>query len=104
MFARPLTSPVPRWTTGEYAPPRRPAHRLTDEQRQAFERLAALGAELPVGFTEEELLREYRRLARRYHPDRHAGCTTVEREHLSRNFADAAESYRCLRALVESRH
>lgn len=90
--------------TVDNPPARRPAHRLTDRQRRAFERLGVLGADLPAGFTSEELRREYRGLARRFHPDRHGDCSEMERQQRARNFAEAAESYSCLRALVETRH
>jgi len=104
LFARPLTSAPPRWIGGEAPPPRRPPHPFTDVQRLAFERLVRLGADLADDFTAEDLRREYRQLARRYHPDGHAHCGALERAQLARCFVDAAEDYRCLREVVETRH
>lgn len=103
LFARPLTSATPRWT-GEAKPRRRPAHTFTDVQRLAFERLVLLGADLADDFSAEDLRREYRRLARRFHPDAHAHCAPLERAQLARSFVEAAEDYRCLREVVETRH
>lgn len=100
----PLATGVPRWTLAAGAPARRPAHRLTAEQQLAFERFERLGARLPAGFTAEELRREYRQLALRFHPDRHADHAALEREQRAGNFAEAADLYRCLRAVVEPRH
>jgi DnaJ-class molecular chaperone len=59
---------------------------------------------VPAGFTAEELRREYRQLALRFHPDRHADQSALEREQRARNFAEAADLYRCLRAVVAPRH
>ena len=100
----PLTAAAPRWTLADGAPVRRPAHRLTAEQQQAFERFERLGARVPSGFTADELRREYRQLALRFHPDRHADRSALEREQRARNFAEAADLYRCLGAVVEPRH
>lgn len=100
----PLTAAAPRWTLPEGAPVRRPAHRLTAEQQHAFERFERLGARVPSGFTADELRREYRQLALRFHPDRHADRSALEREQRARNFAEAADLYRCLGAVLEPRH
>lgn len=104
LFSRPLTSAAPRWIGGEATPPRRPAHAFTDVQRLAFARFVLLGADLAADFTAEDLRREYRRLARRYHPDGHAHSAPLERAQLARSFVEAAEDYRCLREVVETRH
>lgn len=104
LFARPLTSAVPRWPLAPAARPRRARHLLNDVQQQAFERFAALGAPLEADFSIEELRRAYRRLAQRYHPDRHTAAAAAEREMLARGFTEAAAGYRCLRAVVEPRH
>lgn len=100
----PLPAAAPRWMLADGAPVRRPAHRLTAEQQQAFERFERLGARAPAGFTADELRREFRQLALRFHPDRHADRSPLEREQRARNFAEAADLYRCLRAVVEPRH
>lgn len=99
LHARPLTWPAPRWTTPGAGAPRAP-HRTTPAQRRAYEQFTLLGATLSAGFTEEELVGEYRRLARRFHPDHHARRDPIERAQLARNFVDLAESYRCLRTLL----
>ena len=95
-FAR-LAGPGP-------AAPRRVVHRLTATQQRAVDRLNALGADLAPGFSAAELLRAYRRLALRYHPDRNVEARPAERAQRSRQFADVAESCRCLRSLFEPRH
>lgn len=104
LFARPLTSAPARWPRLPVVRPPRPSHRLTAAQQSAFDRFAALGASLAIDFDADELRTEYRRLAQRYHPDRHPGAPAAERERMTRGFSDAAASYRCLRALVEPRH
>ena len=77
---------------------------LTDAQMRALETLRDLGAVLTADFTMVELRREYRRLARRVHPDSHPGSSRTEVERLSRQFAAATDSYQRLIAGVESRH
>ena len=69
--------------------PPRPRH-LTSLERQALD-----GARTP-----DELRRAYRTLARRYHPDRHHGCSPAERERLAHLFAEATEYYRMLAGRV----
>ena len=82
-----------------------PAQRLLSEvQMSALETLRALGAALAQDFTAIELRREYRRLARRIHPDSHPGCSRTESERLSRQFASATASYQRLLAIVDPRH
>jgi hypothetical protein len=106
LFARPLTASMPRWLwlSQPETPPVRPDHPLTDHQRQALDRLVDLGASLAANFTAAELRREYRLLAFRYHPDRHAGAGELERTSLARAFAATTTDYRSLRAVVEPRH
>ena len=67
-------------------------------------RAAGLGARLAADFTADELRREFRRLAQRYHPDRHGAASAGELESLSRRFSEATDGYRCLRAVVDARH
>jgi hypothetical protein len=82
----------------------RPSRVLSLAQQSALGTLLALGARLTPEFTSRELRREYRLIARRTHHDCHPDRTTVERAALSRQFADAAESYGRLLAIVEPRH
>lgn len=103
LFARAATA-APRWFPLPGARPRREAHRLTDLQQRAFDLLTRLGATLAGDFSADELRREYRRLAQRYHPDRHGDAGVSERAALARRFAEASDGYRCLRAVVEPRH
>ena len=103
VFARPLTTPLPRWPEAFPRPPRRP-HPLTADQQRALRCFLALGGEVADDFTAHELRREYRRLAHRYHPDRHLDRAPAERALLARQFADATDSYRCLAPVVGARH
>jgi hypothetical protein len=104
LFAQPLIATAPRWLSLQGQAPVRPDHALTDFQRQALDRLIDLGASLAANFTAAELRREYRLLAYRYHPDRHADAGEIERAGLARAFAAATADYRSLRAVVEPRH
>lgn len=67
-----------------------------DEARAALATLIGLGVNLPIAFTAAELRRQYRRLARRIHPDRHPTAPEPERRRLSHAFAAASDSYRVL--------
>ena len=58
--------------------------RLTSLERQTLDDAPTLDA----------LRRAYRKLARRYHPDRHPASSLAERERLARLFAEATEHYR----------
>lgn len=85
------------------APPRPtfvPARRvLTVAEQRALDRLLLLGARLDDQFSADELRREYRKLALRLHPDRHATAPAADRATLAEAFARATASYRCLRAV-----
>jgi hypothetical protein len=60
-------------------------------------RLTALDRQTLDGArTSDALRRAYRMLARRYHPDRHQGCSADERERLARLFAEATHRYHLL--------
>jgi DnaJ-like protein len=69
--------------------PSRPARKLT-----AAERIAE-------GMSLAELRSAYRRLARRYHPDRHPASTDGEKERLSGLFAEVTAHYRRIAAALE---
>ena len=86
------------------APTVRTERVLTDAQSRALETLRELGAVLAADFTLVELRREYRRLARRVHPDSHPGSSRMEAERLSRQFVSATDAYQRLLASVEPQH
>ncbi len=69
---------------------------LTPRQQVALGRLIDLGARLGDDYSEHELRRAFRQLARDYHPDSHPGCNEFERARLSRTFATVHEAYRQL--------
>ncbi|HET9267530.1 MAG TPA: DnaJ domain-containing protein [Vicinamibacterales bacterium] len=81
--ARPAPSPFPAPAPVESG---LPVH-LTAHDRKAMDDAR----------TPDALRRAYRTLARRYHPDRHQGCSAAERERLARLFAEATELYSSLR-------
>lgn len=92
----------PRMAPPQAAP--RPARVLTEVQRREFDALRRSGAALTADFTVAELRREYRKLARRFHPDSHPGCSASVAETLSREFAAVTASYQRLLASIEPRH
>lgn len=70
---------------------------LLPAERDALSWLRQCGeAGLPDDFTPDELKRAYRRLARRYHPDRHAGAGPSARATLEVTFRRVHEAYRLL--------
>jgi hypothetical protein len=95
---RPLTPPLFAFERPQTAAPRRasvqpalpaqppPPARLTSSELQTLADARTLDA----------LRGAYRTLARRYHPDRHPGCSPTERARLARLFAEATDSYRSL--------
>ena len=94
----PQDPPPPRHT-----PPPVPAIRLTRLEARAVEALNRMGAGLDDRVSLDTLRRAFRRLARRYHPDRHPGTSAVEQDRLARLFAEATDHYRLLAAALESR-
>jgi hypothetical protein len=90
----------PRTWAGPPATPRTP---LSPGERRALVALNALGADLGDELSIGALRRAFRRLARRYHPDRHPGSSVAERERLSRAFVEATEHYRVLSAAISGR-
>jgi len=83
------------------APPSWKASRtLTAGQQQAWSNLVAMGATLPADFTNADLKRAFKHLARVYHPDRHPGCSEFERARLARQFAMLHDAYRQLLTAV----
>ena len=75
--------------------PRR-RHPLTRRQREAVDVFRTLGVDIPADFTPEELRTAFRTLARRFHPDRHPGCSDADRVLLCSLFGHARDAYRVL--------
>jgi hypothetical protein len=106
---QPRTAPLPadvRFTTSRtMAPPvasRVPS--LNAEARRALAELNDLGAALGENVTAVEARRAFRRLARRYHPDRHPGSDEHARAVLARRFAAVCDHYRVLLAEIDASH
>lgn len=100
LVGRTLTARQPRWLVDDTPRPPRPDHCFTSVEALAFARFAALGGALARNFSAGDLRREYRVLAQRYHPDRHADASLLDRETQASRFAEATACYRCLRSLV----
>ena len=75
--------------------------RLTLLERRALAALNRLGAGLDEALSSDTLRRAFRRLAHRYHPDRHPGSSPAESARLARLFAEATAHYRVLAAAVD---
>jgi len=76
----------------------RPVRPLNDREARALATLRALGGDLDVGALDRDLRRVFRRLARRYHPDRHPGLDAPARAALAARFSTLVEAYRVLAA------
>jgi hypothetical protein len=93
-------SPQPA-ATGFGAPPRT----LTPVQRAALDHLRTAGAtDLDAAFTLDSLKQAFRRLALRYHPDRHPGSGEGDRRRLAAAFAGVHDAYRTLLGVAASLH
>lgn len=98
--ARPAQqAPPPHVTLPRPTPIVRARRVLTVKEQRALDRLLLLGARLDDHFSADELRREYRALALRLHPDRHAHAPVADRAVLAEAFARATASYRCLQAV-----
>ena len=109
---RPLTTPLfvfeplPRPDLRPAAGGRRSARKvnvpiLNPQERQALDALNELGADLLIDdLSSSTLRRAFRRLAHRYHPDRHPGADAAEQQRLARVFVAATAHYRLLAAAL----
>jgi hypothetical protein len=71
---------------------------LSAREKRSLTALNALGADLGDDLSLGTLRRAFRRLAHRYHPDRHPGSSAAEVDRLARLFAEATEHYHVLAA------
>jgi len=72
---------------------------LSEREARALATIRALGGDdLDAHTLERDLRRVFRRLARRYHPDRHPGLDTTARAALAARFSTLVEAYRVLAA------
>ena len=74
----------------------RPARLLSEREQRALADLVTLGGALTGEFTFDELRSVFRTLARRYHPDRHTGCSEQDKARLAEQFTRARDAYRVL--------
>jgi hypothetical protein len=91
-----------RPSPGAPPPPRRPAPTLSPKQQQALDVLVGLGAGIDADFTDDDLRRAFRGLARRYHPDRHPASSDGEKARLSRLFAQACHACEHLKSAART--
>ena len=92
--------PVAAYTPAERPTPKpAPPHTLTPTQQQAYDTFQRLGARLDAAFTRRELRTAFRRLALRYHPDRHPGSGAGETSRLSDAFRQLTAAYEQLHPL-----
>jgi len=76
---------------------------LAPHEQEALAALNVLGAGLDEGLSPTDLRRAFRRLAHRYHPDRHPGSSHTEQERLARLFAEMTDHYRLLWTALNTR-
>jgi DnaJ-class molecular chaperone len=74
---------------------------LTAAEVESLRMLNALGARLSPDFSESELRSAYRRLARRYHPDRHPAGDAAADIRWSRLFGEITTHHKHLTRALE---
>jgi hypothetical protein len=79
----------------------RPSVTLTPLEQRALAALNDLGASVDDTVSRSDLRHAFRRLARQYHPDRHAGIGNAETVRLSRLFSALTGHYRLLAAALD---
>jgi hypothetical protein len=77
-----------------------PTVALSAREQRSLTALIDLGADLGDSLSLRTLRQAFRRLAHRYHPDRHPQCSAAERNRLARAFAEVTEHYRVLAAAL----
>lgn len=78
---------------------------LSEREAHALAAIRALGGDdLDAHALDRDLRRVFRRLARRYHPDRHPGLDGPARAALAARFSTLVEAYRVLAARTRTLH
>jgi hypothetical protein len=89
--------PVPVAAPPQSTRPIRRSRTLSATQRAALQCLRDLGADaLDESYSDAEIKGAYRRLAQRFHPDRHPGADESERARLAHAFSRVTTAYRLL--------
>ena len=93
---RPLTSPLFAFDFARDRLPLSPARRVPVEPSLPAQLTSRERQTLDDARTPDALRRAYRKLAHRYHPDRHPASSPAERARLANLFAEATDHYRLL--------
>lgn len=74
---------------------------LNDDERRALKRFKDFGAPLNLeGFSEEQLIQNFRYLAKTLHPDMHCQKSENERHKLAHQFHEMRETYNVLKKAI----
>ena len=84
------------------ATPRAPRRKLTPLQQRSLDAFVDAGASIGPDFSADEVRSAYRRLARRFHPDRHPLAADEEKAALSRQFAAVTSDYEVLLTALDA--
>ena len=82
--------------------PARPGRRLTSDQQRSLDTFVDAGASIGPDFSADEVRSAYRRLARRFHPDRHPLASDGEKAALSHRFAAITMDYEVLLTALDA--